>query len=114
MYRGLLEKIPGILLQSEQRGGESVYWMNGVCLSEDYGRNRDELISHLTACEIDTRLFFNGMHRQPALNNYGCECSESYVVSDMLADNGFYLPSGSSLSESDIERVCRCISEFRG
>ena len=113
LYRGQLEKIPGILLQSEQCGGESVYWMNGICLSEDYGRNRDELIAHLTACEIDTRLFFNGMHRQPALKDYGCDCSETYDVSDMLADNGFYLPSGSSLSESDIERVCRCISEFR-
>ena len=113
LYREILSEIPGILLQGEQSGGESVYWMNGLCLAEEYGRTRDELIAQLTACEIDTRLFFNGMHRQPALIKYGCDCTGSYAVSDMLADNGFYLPSGSSLSEADIQRVCGCIADFR-
>lgn len=113
LYHGLLSKIPGVLLQKEQEGGKSVYWMNGLCLTPEYGRSRSELLAHLAENGFETRLFFNGMHRQPALQKYGCHCDEEYPVSDMLADNGFYLPSGSGLTVEDIHRVCACIASFR-
>lgn len=113
LYRDRLSAIPGIELQTETPEAESVSWMNGLCLSPDYGHSRDSLIAHLREKGIDTRLFFNGMHRQPALRRYGCDCSGAYPVSDRLADNGFYLPSGSGLSENDIHRVCDVIAAFR-
>jgi perosamine synthetase len=113
LYREMLSQIKGIQIQQDQTGGENVFWMNGLCLNPDYGHTRDELITHLKAQGIDTRLFFNGMHRQPALQKYGCDCTGTYPVSDMLADNGFYLPSASSLTEADIERVCSTIATFR-
>ena len=113
IYRELLGEIPGVLLQAEQPGGESVYWMNGICLQpEIYGHSRDELAAHLAVHDIETRFFFHGMHRQPALRKFGCDCSGCYPVSDNLADNGLYLPSSSSLSQADIERVCARIREF--
>jgi perosamine synthetase len=114
LYRELLGKIPGIALQEDQSQGLNVFWMNGLCVRpEEYGRTRDELVAHLAENGIETRLFFNGMHRQPALRQYGCDCSGSYPVSDFLADNGLYLPSGSGLSETDIRHVCKLISDFR-
>ncbi len=112
-YQECLSAIPGILLQKNTPNGESVNWMNGLVLTPEYGRSRNEVIAHLKENGIDTRLFFNGMHRQPALRNYGCICDKSYPVSDMLADNGFYLPSGSRLQEMDIERVCSTLAAFR-
>lgn len=113
LYRRLLGSIPGIILQRDQPGGRNVFWMNGLVVEpEIYGRNRDELMTHLRGQGIDTRLFFNGMHRQPALRNFGCDCSGEYSVSDWLADNGFYLPSASSLVEADIERICGIIRDF--
>jgi perosamine synthetase len=115
LYRELLVGIPGILLQQDQPGGRNVFWMNGLCVQpEVYGRTRDELVAHLASKGIETRLFFNGMHRQPALRKFGCACSGKYPASDLLADNGFYLPSGSGLGEKDIARVCALIREFRG
>ena len=113
MYRERLSAIPGVRLQQNQPGGENVFWMNGLVLTPEYGRSRAETMNHLKTCGIDTRLFFNGMHRQPALRKYGCDCGGAYPVSDMLADNGFYLPSGSGLTEGDIDRVCNIIKEFR-
>lgn len=113
LYRERLSEIPGICLQQDQPGGENVFWMNGLVVAPEYGRSRDELIAHLKEEGIDTRLFFNGMHRQPALKKYGCDCGGSFPVSDMLADNGFYLPSGSGLSDSDIHRVCDVVAAFR-
>ena len=112
-YRELLSSIPGIRLQQDQPHGKNVFWMNGLVVAEEYGRSRAELIAHLSQANIDTRLFFNGMHRQPALQKYGCDCSGSYPVSNTLADHGFYLPSGSGLEPSQIEHICATIKNFR-
>ena len=88
--------------------------MNGVLLDpHKFGHTREELTTHLKTMGIDSRNFFQGMHRQPSLRKYGCDCSEEYSVSDILADNGFYLPSASSLSEDDISYICQTISGFR-
>lgn len=113
LYRERLSEIPGICLQQDQPGGENVFWMNGLVVTPEYGRTRDELVAHLKREGIDTRLFFNGMHRQPALEKYGCDCVGAFPVSDMLADNGFYLPSGSGLGDEDIHRVCDVVAAFR-
>ena len=113
LYRELLSGVPGIILQKDQPGGRNVFWMNGICVRPDaYGHTRDELVAHLAARGVETRLFFNGMHRQPSLRAYGCDCSGAYPVSDFLADNGLYLPSGSGLPAEDIARVCSAIREF--
>jgi perosamine synthetase len=115
LYRELLSTIPGIALQADQPGGKSVFWMNGMCVDPDiFGRTRDALAAHLKESGIETRLFFNGMHRQPSLQKYGCDCSGSYPVSDKLADTGLYLPSGSGLTEESIRRVCAIIRNFGG
>lgn len=113
LYRSLLAKIKGITVQHDQADSENCFWMNGLCVTPDYGRSRQELIAHLQEQGIDTRLFFNGMHRQPALQKYGCDCSGDFSVSDKLADTGFYLPSGSGLHEKDIHRVCDTIAAYR-
>lgn len=112
LYRQLLADVPGIGLQANQPGGDTVFWMNGITVGPDYGAGRDELVRHLASQGIDTRLFFKGMHRQPALQAYGCDCGGEYPVSDLLADTGLYLPSGSGLSGADIRRVCDAIAAF--
>lgn len=113
LYHERLAAIPGIVLQKDQPQSENVFWMNGLVVTPEYGHSRDELMAYLKSRGIDTRLFFNGMHRQPALQKYGCSCDEAYPVSDMLADCGFYLPSGSGLSEEEIHRVCDAIAAFQ-
>ena len=114
LYRACLQNIPGVTLQQDQPSGKNVFWMNGICICpKEYGKTRKELLAYLKEQCIDTRLFFNGMHRQPALQKYGCNCSGAYPVSDTLADNGFYLPSGSGLEGKDIRRICEHIATFR-
>lgn len=114
-YIDLLRSIPGIKLQQSHERVKHVYWMNGIVVDENiYGRSRDELRVHLSQRGIDTRLFFNGMHRQPSLKKYGCDCSGAYPISDSLSDNGFYLPSSTSLKLEEIEYVCKVISEYQG
>jgi perosamine synthetase len=114
LYRELLASIPGVVLQKDQPGGLNVCWMNGICVQpENYGHSRDELAAELARNNIETRLFFNGMHRQNALARFGCACADGvWPVSDRLADNGLYLPSGSGLQENDIINICAVIRKF--
>ena len=53
------------------------------------------------------------MHNQKSLLNYGCDCRGDYNVSDWLTKNGFYLPSGSNLTEDQIKYICDLIIKFR-
>lgn len=106
-YASRLGGIPGLRLQAEQPEGIHVHWMNAILIDPDeFGADRDMVISHLKARGVETRLLFTGMHRQPALRDYGCDCSGDYPVTDRLTERGFYLPSGSGLSEADIDYVC--------
>ena len=91
----------------------SVSWMNAIVVDPQlYGHTKDELISYLKQHNIDTRLLFTGMHRQPSLKKYGCDIKGEYPASDWLTQNGLYLPSASSLSEETIERICCLIRDF--
>jgi perosamine synthetase len=87
--------------------------MNGIVVNpEEYGMTRNELMIKLRENGIDSRLFFTGMHRQPSLQKYGCDCEGKYPVSDWLAENGLYLPSGSLLNELQIKKISKYITEI--
>jgi len=114
MYHDILDGVEGITLQGTRPNVKHAVWMNGVVLNSSvYGRTRDELLSFLRENGIETRLFFIGMNKQPSLINYGCDGSGMYPVTDMLSSCGFYLPSSSSLSASDIEYICSMIVKFK-
>lgn len=113
-YREYLSDCNGIVFQKDQMNGLNVHWMNAIIVnSAVYGHNKDELVAHLKDNNIDTRLLFIGMHRQKSLKDYGCDCSGSYPITDWLSNNGFYLPSASSLTEEKIKCICNIIKEFR-
>ena len=114
LYQQFLTSIPGISVQRTKPDVVNVHWMNGLVVnSEIYGRSRSELIAHLRENNIDTRLFFIGMNRQPSLINYGCNSRGNYPVTDNLSENGFYLPSASNLTHEQIQNICKIIAQFR-
>ena len=114
VYRNYLKDVPGIIFQSEQANDcIDVCWMNTIIVDPvKYGHTKDELIEHLKANGIDTRLLFTGMHKQKAMVDYGCDCSGEYPVSDWLTENGFYLPSSSLLTKEQIQFICQIIHNF--
>ena len=113
LYEEYLKDVPGIIFQLKHPEAFSVEWMNAIVVNPvEYGYTKDELIAHLKSCGVDTRLLFNGMHRQKSLQDYGCDCSGDYPVCDWLSENGFYLPSASNLSEEKIRFICETIRNF--
>jgi perosamine synthetase len=113
IYERYLKEVPGIVFQKKHPKAISVEWMNAIVIQpQEYGHTKDELITHLKANGVDTRLLFMGMHRQKSLSDYGCDCSGEYPVCDWLSENGLYLPSASSLTEDKIIRICELIQSF--
>jgi len=113
LYEKYLRDVPGVIFQEKHPKALSVEWMNAIVIDSDkYGHTRDELIVYLKEQGVDTRLLFNGMHRQKALLDYGCDCTGEYPVCDWLSENGLYLPSASSLKEESILYICNLIKKF--
>jgi perosamine synthetase len=109
-YKKYLSGCDGVLFQKDEENSLNCNWMNAVLIQpKKYGKTRDELISFLKDNNIETRLLFNGMHKQKALADFGCDCKAEYPVTDCLSENGLYLPSGSGLTETDIARICELI-----
>lgn len=114
LYMKYLSEVPGILFQKDEENSLNVHWMNTIVIDPAvYGHNKDELIAHLKENNIDTRLLFQSMSKQKSLKDFGCDCSGSYPVTDWLSDNGFYLPSASSLTEDQIKYICNVIKDFK-
>ena len=114
LYKKYLANCPGIIFQKDEENSLNVHWMNTIVIDPAaYGHTRDELTAQLKANGIDTRLLFRSMAQQKSLRAYGCDCNGAYPVTDWLSENGFYLPSASSLSEDDIAYICTTIKQFR-
>lgn len=114
IYREFLKDVEGITFQKDEKNAINVCWMNAVLLNpKKYGHTRDELIEHLKKNNVDTRLLFTGMHKQKCLKDFGCDISGNYPITENLTENGFYLPSASSLETEQIEYICHLIKEFK-
>jgi perosamine synthetase len=115
VYREHLREVAGLRFQVEREWAKNVYWMNGIVVDEKtFGANRSKLEAALREHSIGYRPFFHPMHLQPALKKYGCDCSGSYPVSLDLGRNGLYLPSGSALTEVQIENICDIVKSAAG
>jgi len=113
LYRKNLQNIPGITLQATKENVTHVHWMNGILVDPtNYGKTREELVHHLKENNIDSRLFFTGMHEQPSLLKFGCSMKGEYPVTENLGSNGLYLPSASNLTEVQITYICKIIEDF--
>ncbi len=85
---------------------DSNFWLTTILIDPSLGKTPDEVRLALDAENIECRLLWRPMHMQPVFSdapNYGGSLSEE------LFSKGLCLPSGSSLSDSDIERVVDCI-----
>ncbi|WP_343425491.1 DegT/DnrJ/EryC1/StrS family aminotransferase [Candidatus Amarolinea dominans] len=111
-YSQLLAAIPGITTPPEADWAMNVYWMYGILVDEKvYGLNRDQLRKALADRGIETRTFFIPMHCQPVyFDQYR---GQRFPVAEDLCRRGFYLPSASSLTRAEIERVVKTIREVR-
>lgn len=91
---------------------ENIYWVFGLLIKESAGINAQEMMKKLAARGIGTRPFFYPMHKQPVLMRMGLFKGESYPVAEMLYRQGFYIPSGLALTDSQINYSAQVVREI--
>ena len=105
-YSGLLTQIDGLeLMPAKTDYAENIYWVYGVVLKDSVPFDADEAMRRLGTRGIGTRPFFWPMHEQPVFQRMGLFAGESYPVAERLARRGFYIPSGMSLTDGQMEKV---------
>jgi perosamine synthetase len=108
-YTERLRSIRGIELPVEEPWARQVYWMYGIVLEEDTGMTAGEFARKLKERGVETRPFFLGMHEQPVFLGMGLFRDERYPVAERIARQGLYLPSGLTLTESQLDQVCDAV-----
>ena len=82
----------------EAPGTMSTFWLTCATLDGD----RDRILDHLAAQDIEARPVWKPMHLQPIFRD--CTCYGGKVAERIFA-HGLCLPSGSSLTSSDLDRI---------
>ena len=109
--RRYTEALAGLPLQLpvEREWATNVYWMYGVVLDEATGLDAARFEHVLAKKGVQTRPFFLGMHEQPVFSERGLFAGESYPVAERLARQGLYLPSGTALTDAQLDEVVAAV-----
>lgn len=113
-YRRGLADLEGSLLQlplPRTAYAENDYWVFGVVLNDGCPFAMEEVCRRLHGKGIGTRPFFWPLHRQPVFAGRGWFEGVTCPVAERLGRNGFYLPGGAGLEESQVNRVCEAVHE---
>lgn len=106
-YRKAFESVEGISFMPEADYGRSTRWLTAVTVDERVtGVSSTEIVNRLAAHNIEARPVWKPLHLQPLFE--GCAYyphEEETSVSDRLFSTGLCLPSGSSLTPADQNRV---------
>jgi len=106
-YRAALSDVPGLAFMPEADYGLHTHWLS--CLTVDPGRfgaSRDDVLGALAAEDIEARPLWKPMHLQPLYRESACYGGE---VAAWLFERGLCLPSSSSLSLKDQQRVVETV-----
>jgi pyridoxal phosphate-dependent aminotransferase EpsN len=108
LYTEALSELPGIEFMPEAPWGRHNRWLTTLTIDpERFGATREDVRLALEAENIESRPVWKPMHLQPVFASYP---SVGGTVAEDLFRDGLCLPSGSSLTPSELERVCAIIA----
>lgn len=106
-YREALSSLPGIDFMPYAKYGKPNYWLTVILIDpNEFGASREDLRLALEAENIESRPVWKPMHLQPVFA--GCRIRDGRVSEDLF-NRGLCLPSGTSLTNSDLTRISEII-----
>ena len=104
-YQARIGKLPGISFMPVAEFGTPNYWLTSILVDEtEFGMDCESLRQHLEAENIEARRIWKPMHLQPLY--VGKSRVRGGEVSESIFAQGLNLPSGSSMTDEDVERIC--------
>ena len=113
-YNNLLKKNKKILIQKiKNKNSKNIFWVFGVVIKKGVKIKRGKVIKKLLDKGIQTRNFFTPMHKQKIFNKLKLfKKSDKYPNSEFISKNGFYLPSGLGIKNSEIDYVATSLNKI--
>jgi len=134
-YQEALSDLPGIIFMPEAAYARSTRWLTVILINQDkFGSDRESVRLALEAENIESRPIWKPMHLQPVFKigksgmrtETGSNCLDSQrkwstqcerhaarvvggAVSEYLFERGLCLPSGTQMTEDDIDRIVKII-----
>lgn len=109
-YQETLGDLPGIEFMPEADFGTSTRWLSCLTFDPDVGGiDREQVRLKLLEQQIESRPVWKPMHLQPVFSN--CECANNGIAEDLF-HKGLCLPSGSNLTDEELQRVTTQIREL--
>lgn len=107
VYRDRLDSIDGIAFSPEPQGMRANRWLTTILIEpRDTGFDREDVRLALDAENIESRPLWKPMHMQPVFADALCLGG---TVAEAAFARGLCLPSGSAMSDAEVERVCDVI-----
>jgi dTDP-4-amino-4,6-dideoxygalactose transaminase len=111
VYEQALGNVPGIEFMPEAAWSHATRWL--TCITIDpiaFGADREQVRLALAEQQIEARPVWKPLHLQPIFSEYECFGG---AVSEDLFDRGLCLPSGSNLTDEELDRVIQAILQVR-
>lgn len=110
VYYKTLSRLPGIEFMPEASFGKSSRWL--TCLTVDpaeSGVDHEKIRTTLEQHNIESRPVWKPLHLQPLFKDCACVGGS---VAEGLFEKGLCLPSGSSMTDDDLNRVIEIILDL--
>jgi len=107
LYRQALSDLPGLTLMPENAYGDprsrATRWLTCVLIDPTSARtDREAVRTALEAADIEACPLWKPLHLQPVFN--GCRVLGGSVCAGLF-ERGLCLPSGSAMTDGDVQRV---------
>lgn len=110
LYYNKLKNNKKILLQPNITDySNNIYWVFGVVLKKNTGLSRNKIMEKLLKFNIDTRPFFLTMNKQKIFTKLKLFKNLKMPNSEYISNNGFYLPSGLGIKNTEIDYVVKTL-----
>ncbi len=107
-YKNNLKNIRGINIPAVREWATKyIMWVFNIYLDDKFPISRDKLTAMLKEKNIDTRDAFVPINKQKILiDKYKLFKEEDCPNANYIMENGFYLPSGNTITNEEIDFVC--------
>ncbi|MFO7889737.1 MAG: aminotransferase class I/II-fold pyridoxal phosphate-dependent enzyme [bacterium] len=112
-YREILKDADGICFLDEPEGHFSNYWLTTILVntSKTGGITRENIRLEFEKENIEARPLWKPMHLQPVFKEYPFLGNG---VSEKLFEEGICLPSGTNMTDDDLERISNVLKRLFG
>ena len=110
-YRAAFDGVDGIGFLPNAPAGEPINWLTVITIDEDgFGLSPTGVREHLESLDIEARPSWKPMHLQPLFADAEVHGGE---VAARIFHTGLCVPSGSSMTDDDVDRVVAGVLEAR-